>query len=125
MYFLYHPRFFATFLFTFICRDFENEQEFMNHVRSIPNGSVFTTAVENLKPWYSHAIANWMISKMKKFDDTTPLVIYEIGGGSGTNAKCIIEYLQKKHPRLFKSLEYNIIDLSKPLVELQKKHLML
>eukprot|EP00026_Physarum_polycephalum_P010681 Phypoly_transcript_10851.p1 GENE.Phypoly_transcript_10851~~Phypoly_transcript_10851.p1 ORF type:complete len:290 (+),score=28.77 Phypoly_transcript_10851:377-1246(+) len=64
-----------------------------------------------------------MISKMKKFDDTTPLVIYEIGGGSGTNAKCIIEYLQKKHPRLFKSLEYNIIDLSKPLVELQKKHL--
>ena len=53
------------------------------------------TPVEVFYPYYSQAIANYMM--MSPFI-TDKLVIYEIGGGAGTNALCILNYLQVHKP---------------------------
>lgn len=49
------------------------------------------TPVEVFSPYYSHALAHYMLSS--PFGQK-PLEIYEIGGGSGSNALHILNYLQ-------------------------------
>lgn len=51
------------------------------------------TPVEVFAPYYSHAIAKYMLhSPFRSAND--PLEIFEIGGGAGTNALHILNYLR-------------------------------
>ncbi len=51
------------------------------------------------------------------------LVIYEIGGGYGTNAQCILDYLQTQAPEVYARTKYTIIEISRPLAEKQLERL--
>lgn len=60
------------------------------------------TPVEVFAPYYSHAVANYMLNSPFY---QKQLEIYEIGGGSGSNALHILNYLQV-------SDRFRLIDLS-------------
>ena len=66
-------------------------------------------------------------SSSSSSETTTPqqqeLHIYEIGGGYGTNALCILDYLQAHAPDVYSRTSYTIIEISQPLAEKQQQRL--
>jgi len=42
-----------------------------------------------------------------------PLTIYEIGGGYGTNARCILDYIQAQQPAIYQRTRYTIIEIAR------------
>ncbi|CAM9758066.1 unnamed protein product, partial [Hapterophycus canaliculatus] len=47
------------------------------------------------------------------------LVLYEAGGGSGTNALNVLDWLRREEPKLYERTEYTIVEISPRLAELQ------
>ncbi|RHY61958.1 hypothetical protein DYB30_002601 [Aphanomyces astaci] len=78
------------------------------------------TPVEVFYPYYSHAIANYML--MSPFT-TDKLSIYEIGGGAGTNAKCILDYIQEQAPALYEHTTYTLIEISPRMAARQRERI--
>ncbi|KAM0931236.1 hypothetical protein ACQ4PT_000321 [Festuca glaucescens] len=62
------------------------------------------TPVELFKPWYAHAIA---ASILRTANLSVPLKIYEIGGGSGTCAKGVLDYMMlNAPPKVYNNMKY-------------------
>ncbi|ONM35218.1 hypothetical protein ZEAMMB73_Zm00001d042393 [Zea mays] len=62
------------------------------------------TPVELFKPWYAYTIA---ASILRTANLSVPLKIYEIGGGSGTCAKCILDYMMlNAPPKVYNDMKY-------------------
>lgn len=75
------------------------------------------TPVELFKPWYAHGIAEAIL---RTADLSVPLKIYEIGGGSGTCAKCIMDYMMLNAPqRVYNNMTYTSVEISKSLAKRQ------
>lgn len=49
------------------------------------------------------------------------LVVYEVGGGSGTNALNVLDWLQREEPELYDRTEYTIVEISERLAALQRE----
>lgn len=75
------------------------------------------TPVELFKPWYAHAIA---ASILRTANLSVPLKIYEIGGGSGTCAKGVLDYMMlNAPPRVYNNMKYISVEISSSLAEKQ------
>ncbi|KAJ0972429.1 hypothetical protein J5N97_020388 [Dioscorea zingiberensis] len=75
------------------------------------------TPVELFKPWYAHGIAEAI---MRTADLSIPLKIYEIGGGSGTCAKCIMDYIMlNAPPKVYNNMKYTSVEISPSLAQRQ------
>lgn len=85
------------------------------------------TPVEIFKPYYAEALAKYMVSVIQAkgqyeyFHPNNPFRIVEVGGGNGTCAKGILDYIQKHHESLYENTQYEIIDVSKSFHEKQKE----
>ncbi|CAN0875491.1 hypothetical protein LINGRAHAP2_LOCUS10861 [Linum grandiflorum] len=76
------------------------------------------TPVELFKPWYAYGIAEAI---MRSANFSVPLKIYEIGGGSGTCAKGIMDYIMLHAPaRVYNNMTYTSVEISSSLAEIQK-----
>ncbi|XP_078447068.1 NADH dehydrogenase ubiquinone complex I, assembly factor-like protein (DUF185) [Wolffia australiana] len=75
------------------------------------------TPVELFKPWYAHAIAEAIL---RTANLSVPLKIYEIGGGSGTCAKCILDYMMlNAPPKVYNHMKYISVEISPALSQKQ------
>ena len=93
------------------------------------------TPSELFKPWYSRAVAQWIVqTKLSQSldqyaeddeaeDSDEPLYIFEVGGGSGTCAVGILDYLATYHPGLYERTQYRIIEISTQFSEMQTHRL--
>ena len=72
------------------------------------------TPCEIFSPLYSQALASYMLKELKKRGGDQ-LVCIEIGGGSGTNAREILDYVRQVDPELYKRTEYSLIEVSPKL----------
>lgn len=79
------------------------------------------TPVELFRPYYSNILANFVAEQYGSDDGDAEVHIVELGGGRGTNAKCILSHLQQTHPCLYDRVTYTIIDSSQPLMDLQQE----
>lgn len=76
------------------------------------------TPVELFQPFYSNAFANFILESV----GNQSFEIVECGGGRGTNAVSILDYLHDFHFDAYEALQrYTIIDTSPTLHELQRK----
>lgn len=81
------------------------------------NDIAWFTPVELFKPWYAYGIAEAIL---RTADLSVPLKIYEIGGGSGTCAKGIMDYLMLNAPaRVYNSMSYISVEISSSLAKKQ------
>ncbi|KAF0743122.1 hypothetical protein Ae201684_002179 [Aphanomyces euteiches] len=78
------------------------------------------TPVEVFYPYYSNAIANYMLLSPFTSDKLT---IFEIGGGAGTNAKCILDYIQDQAPALYEKTTYTMIEISPRMAARQQERI--
>ncbi|CAM8918144.1 unnamed protein product [Rhodiola kirilowii] len=75
------------------------------------------TPVELFKPWYAHGIAEAIL---RTTNLSVPLKIFEIGGGSGTCAKGILDYIMLNAPeRIYNNMTYTSVEISPTLAERQ------
>ncbi len=79
------------------------------------------TPVELFRPYYSQILANYVAKEAK---GASKIHVVEIGGGRGTNAKCILDHLRENHSDVYDCLDYTIMDASPTLLELQRKILL-
>lgn len=80
------------------------------------------TPVEIFAPWYSYALANYMLREWKRAtggSSRQPLIVYEVGGGSGTNARHVLDYLRTHAPQTYRHASYTILEISPTLSEKQ------
>ncbi|KAF1315951.1 putative s-adenosyl-l-methionine-dependent methyltransferase mida, partial [Globisporangium splendens] len=79
------------------------------------------TPVEVFAPYYSHAIAKYMLNSPFFHKHMT---IYEIGGGAGTNALHILNYLKDNAPDVYLKTKYTLIEISPVMAERQRQRVM-
>ncbi|XP_022761911.1 protein arginine methyltransferase NDUFAF7 homolog, mitochondrial [Durio zibethinus] len=99
----------------------EGRRAYMKHLDKIykQSGISWFTPVELFKPWYAQGIAEAI---MRTANLSVPLKIYEIGGGSGTCAKGIMDYIMlNAPPRVYNSMTYISVEISPALAEIQKQ----
>ncbi|KAM7485703.1 hypothetical protein LguiA_001712 [Lonicera macranthoides] len=92
---------------------------YMKHLDNIykQNDVSWFTPVELFKPWYAHGIAEAIL---RTANLSVPLKIYEIGGGSGTCAKGIMDYIMLNAPtRIYNSMTYISVEISSSLAKKQ------
>jgi len=77
----------------------------------------FFTAPE-LDSAFGSAIADFIAPLIESFGNP---VILELGAGRGLMARDILEYLSKNSPSLMERLEYRIYEVSRSLIETQRK----
>ncbi|KAK3166293.1 hypothetical protein QOZ80_1AG0043960 [Eleusine coracana subsp. coracana] len=84
----------------------EGRSAYMQHLDKLykKHDIAWFTPVELFKPWYAYAIA---ASILRTANLSVPLKIYEIGGGSGTCAKCILDYMMlNAPPKVYNDMKY-------------------
>ncbi|MED6205201.1 hypothetical protein PIB30_015764 [Stylosanthes scabra] len=99
----------------------DGRKAYMRYLDNIykQNDISWFTPVELFKPWYAHAIAE---SIMRTANFSVPLKIYEIGGGSGTCAKGIMDYIMlNAPPKVYNSMTYTSVEISPSLAEVQRE----
>ncbi|KAL0074678.1 S-adenosyl-L-methionine-dependent methyltransferase [Phycomyces blakesleeanus] len=97
----------------------ENEPDEVNGIRS---RQVWHSPTELFKPWYGHAIAKYMVSEYKlNLYPHKDLIIYEIGAGNGTLMMNILDYIKEHEPSVYKRTQYNIIETSTKLAQIQSE----
>ncbi|KAL5542582.1 hypothetical protein UlMin_010292 [Ulmus minor] len=99
----------------------EGRKAYMKHLDRIYKDSDVSwfTPVELFKPWYAHGIAEAIL---RTANLSVPLKIYEIGGGSGTCAKGIMDYIMLNAPeRIYNNMTYISVEISPTLAEIQRE----
>jgi hypothetical protein len=69
--------------------------------------STWNTPSELFQPYYSHCIAKWILSRHTNNNNNKPLNIVEIGGGNGTNALHIMNYLNQHLSSKYSNFKIN------------------
>lgn len=97
----------------------QGRKAYMSHLENIykQNDVSWFTPVELFKPWYAHGIAEAIL---RTTNLSFPLKIYEIGGGSGTCAKGIMDYIMLNAPtRVYNNMSYTSVEISSSLAKKQ------
>ncbi|XP_051118024.1 protein arginine methyltransferase NDUFAF7 homolog, mitochondrial isoform X2 [Andrographis paniculata] len=97
----------------------EGRKAYMKHLDAIykQSDSSWFTPVELFKPWYAHGIAEAIL---RTANLSIPLKIYEIGGGSGTCAKGVMDYIKLNAPtRVYDNMTYTSVEISSSLSKIQ------
>eukprot|EP00937_MAST-01D_sp_MAST-1D-sp2_P004553 g4553.t1 len=107
----------------------EYEKAVAQLYRRKPEG--WHTPVEVFAPWYSRAIARYMLHQLRAEGDaeggagaTRGLEVVEIGGGSGANALCILDYLREHAPAVYERSAYTVVEMSRRLAHVQRDRLV-
>jgi hypothetical protein len=83
-------------------------------------GRSWFTPSELFKPMYSTGLARFILRRWQQQQQSRPLRVYEIGGGSGTNASCFLDAVQRLSPDVYASIRYINVEISAPLAEAQR-----
>ena len=78
------------------------------------------TPCELFKPYYSFAVANFMLSQLDKRKNRTAkprLKVLEIGPGTGTFADNALEFFKNYDLNLYRNCEYIFVEISPQLAE--------
>ncbi|KAK5673517.1 hypothetical protein QVD99_000957 [Batrachochytrium dendrobatidis] len=117
----------------------KDNYEFMNHMGDMYKDveeeyihdsdiarQVWHTPAELFKPYYGYAIAKHMVSEYKRDPrGADRMIIYEVGAGNGTLMANIMDYILINEPEIYKTIEYNIIEISSQLTGKQHKSKLL
>ncbi|KAG6821482.1 hypothetical protein H0H93_010206 [Arthromyces matolae] len=89
-----------------------------------PGRQLWHTPTELFKPWFGRAIAQCLVAEyLLKYFPYEDFIIYEIGAGNGTLALDILNFIRDVHPEVYERTQYNIIEISSRLVQMQRKRL--
>ena len=87
--------------------------EYQMHLKKVykTRESSWLTPVEIFSPWYSFAIAKYIVQQCRERGESE-LRIVEMGGGAGTNAASVLDYVRATDPELYERTRYTLVDIS-------------
>ena len=87
--------------------------EYQMHLKKVykTRESSWLTPVEIFSPWYSFAIAKYIVQQCRERGESE-LNIVEMGGGAGTNAASVLDYVRATDPALYERTRYTLVDIS-------------
>ncbi|SHO75816.1 Similar to S.cerevisiae protein YKL162C (Putative protein of unknown function) [Malassezia sympodialis ATCC 42132] len=93
-------------------------------VDAMAAGQVWHTPTQLFSPHYGRALARYLVAEYKlhlfPYHD---LILYELGGGTGTLAKDILDYIEAHEPDVYAHTRYRIVEISARLAEQQRARL--
>jgi len=81
------------------------------------------TPAELFQPYYSQAIAHWLIHVHAMRNTRLPMRIFEVGAGNGTNAVGVLDLIKRQRPDLYAHVRYDIVEISPALAVKQQQWL--
>lgn len=84
-------------------------------------GNSWLTPAEIFRPHYGNAFANYVAEQACGEEK---LIIYEIGGGTGTLALDMLNWLRLHAPNIYSKVTYTCLEISHSLATLQKQRLV-
>ena len=87
-------------------------------------GRAWMTPVETFQPHYAEALARSMLQTHSARYPGEPLQILEVGGGNGTCAAGVLNYLRREAPATYASSKYMLVEVSERLAEAQRQRLL-
>lgn len=87
--------------------------EYQMHLKKVYKSreASWLTPCEIFSPWYSFAIANCIVQQCRARGERE-LRIVEMGGGAGTNAASVLDYVRSTAPDLYQNTRYTLVDIS-------------
>ncbi len=86
--------------------------------------TAWLTPAEIFQPHYAEAIARSLVARhARAYGAAEPLQIVEVGGGNGTAALGILDYLRREEPYAFATCRYLSLEVSPLLAEVQRQRL--
>ncbi|QDZ22027.1 S-adenosyl-L-methionine-dependent methyltransferase [Chloropicon primus] len=82
-------------------------------------GTSWLTPAEIFQPYYGQAVARYLVQDLLERGEQE-LRVCEIGGGNGTLAANVLDYVRSRHPDLYERTKYTVVDVSKALCERQE-----
>ena len=77
------------------------------------------TPSEIFSPYYGGALAECILSDYIRSGKSEPLQIYELGAGTGTVARDMLDYVQTHAPDVYRTTRYTTVEISENLARLQ------
>lgn len=85
----------------------------------------FVTPTQLFQPYYGWVLAEYLVTTHRaKFDPREPLVIYDIGAGTGALADSVLSYLAENFPDLYAKCEYHVIEVNPYLIPVLRNRLV-
>lgn len=81
-------------------------------------GVAWMTPCEIFAPWYSFAIARYLLKEHRRTNEST-LRVVEIGGGNGTNMMHMLDFLKSQAPDVYANTRATLVDISPAMSERQ------
>ena len=79
------------------------------------------TPSELFSPYWGQAVARCILGARSSCQ---PLRIFEIGAGSGTQARDILDYVRSNHPEVYADMQYSAVEISPALGQLQQRRVL-
>lgn len=87
----------------------------------------WSTPAELFQPVYSQGLARyllaWLAHTRATGDPRQSLTVYELGGGAGSNARHVCDFLKATAPGVYRGLQYTVVEISQRLSEVQSRAL--
>ncbi|EPY31273.1 hypothetical protein AGDE_09136 [Angomonas deanei] len=78
----------------------------------------FVTPTQMFQPFYGWVLGDYLVSTYRsKFDPREPLVVYDVGAGTGALALSVLNYLAEQYPAVYERIEYHVIEQSPYLIQ--------
>ena len=106
-------------------REQNREQISGTEIDAMVAGQVWHTPTQLFSPHYGRALARYLVAEYKlhlfPYHD---LVLFELGGGAGTLARDILDYIEECEPDVYERTRYHIVEISARLASQQKGRLL-
>ncbi|KIZ02889.1 hypothetical protein MNEG_5074 [Monoraphidium neglectum] len=80
------------------------------------------TPAEVFRPWFGRSIAKYLLEERRHtWGAREPLLIVEIGGGTGSLAASVLDFIAEADPVVYSSTTYACLEISQRLSELQRQ----
>eukprot|EP00796_Vickermania_ingenoplastis_P008539 gene8539-5986_t len=85
----------------------------------------FVSPTQLFYPYYGWALAEYLVTTHRaKFDPREPLIVYDIGSGTGALAASVLDYLSEHFPALYEKCEYHVMEMNPYLIPVLRNRLV-
>ncbi|CCW61977.1 unnamed protein product [Phytomonas sp. EM1] len=85
----------------------------------------FVTPTQLFQPVYGWVIAEYLVTTYRaKFDPREPLVVYDVGAGTGALALAVLDYLAEYFPAEYARCDYHVIETNPYLIPVLRRKLI-
>ncbi|KAG5505007.1 hypothetical protein JKF63_04454 [Porcisia hertigi] len=103
-----------------------NQYDYERYVTKLHESTPgFVTPTQLFQPYYGWVLAEYLVTTHRaKFDPREPLIVYDVGAGTGALALSVLDYLAEHFADLYATCEYHAVEQNPHLVPVLRNKLI-